>query len=375
MTDNDTIQKLARTMLDRFRQVAEEGGDYVLSSMEREIGVTVEPMAVVAALRLRSLIETDPLPAGVERLAADGARIFRMDGGNISLAEGLTRNGHPVLNLSVVDDAGVRILAADFHVVEDKSIVGATCHPGREQALFAFLDRIRPLMPQEVVPFTRDSLPITTRLSDEVRLVEADGGLPGPICSELVLGMYGIMARSVLTEAAAKLPTLARVQQESGYVWGSKFLTYEDFDRRACAVPIEGHVAAFHMDVDLCTDRNSFLIAARLDPADVVTEVMAWGIDRETDDAYAFVESARTAGVDSLREPDLRLDLRSLVLTAKDASDPNRLIGTVLYGIRGMSRAFLNLEATVNGGDTEDRTDFEIFSRSWDPEAMDGHSP
>lgn len=374
MTDTDKAQKIARSTLDRFRQVAEEGGDYILSSMEREIRVTVEPMAIVAALRLRTLVESDPLPAGIERRPADGAHIFRVGDANLSLAEGLTRNGHPVTNLSVVDDGGDRILGADFHVVEGKSIVGATCAPGQESGLFAFLDRIRPLVPTMPGALARETLPITARYGDEIELVEADGGLPGAICREVVLGMYRMMAQSVLIDAAAALPTVTRIQAENGYVWGEKFLTYEDFDRRACSVPVDGHVAAFYVDIDVCSHLNAFLVAAKVDPEGLATEVMVWGVSRDSDDAYVFVESARTGGVGSLRQPNLRLDLRTGALTMKEASDPDTLIGTVLYGIRGMSRAFVNLPATLEQGGTEERTDFEIFSRSWDPDG-DGPAP
>ena len=350
---------ISNLILARFEEAAL--GEYAMASMDRELGHAMSPIAAVAAVRIRETVESDPLATGISRSPADGASVFALDGQPcISIANRIGFRGEPAVTLSVSVD-GNCLLLADFDPL-DRTMVTAHCPTGREADLFDFLDRIRASVPE--TRLRQGDLPIQTRYADEIALIEADGGLPGEICRLLILGMYRMRATGVLADAAKEIPAIVERQKAGGFVWGERFLSFQDLDRRSCAVPMPGHSAAFFQNVDACADTNSFLVAVGK------REILVWGIDRERDDVHETVEAA-TRGVEGLPEPDLRARIAGKDMTLREPCDASQVVPLLHYGLRSMARAFGNLQETLEDDGTEVGTDFERFRRGWDPE-LDG---
>lgn len=100
-------------------------------------------------------------------------------------------------------------------------------------------------------------------------LADADGGLPGPITSAAVDEYFLITARHVGDWAARRIPAIVANQIERGFVWGEKYLNFNDIDDSCCAVPtdVEGRSALFHENISLINDYRSYLAWVDTDDA------------------------------------------------------------------------------------------------------------
>lgn len=133
------------------------------------------------------------------------------------------------------------------------------------------------------------------RAEDIAPLVEHDGGYPGRLTAACAAEMSKLQLLIAAQTHGDVIGHNAADFEKLGYVWGEKFLAYNDTDIHSFAIPTGDPrlTAVVHRNIDLCAAPNSFLVlvergedgrVVRLEGHNVydpVWQMAEWGEDWE----------------------------------------------------------------------------------------------
>jgi hypothetical protein len=190
-------------------------------------------------------------------------------------------------------------------------------------------------------------------------LADADGGLPGPVTTAAVEEYFLITSRHVSDWAARRIPEIVATQTERGFVWGEKYLNFNDIDDSCCAIPtqVEGRSALFHENISLINDYRSYI---------------AW-VDSNDDGSPAslsvrMISSDENTGqiVDAFRKgeasPTLSMDFASRDVFFADNYLDTHLLSTFAFYLGVDDKMYVGGEMyDEDAHDLEVHTDFSDF--------------
>ena len=354
----EQVDRASKSVRDNYRK---EYGASLVESVRRD---ALENVLSLCAPRMRAACEA---AGGVlEATGADGT-LYRAVMGTDRRSTGET---FPELEVASVDgDAGERRLmtALFFDHETPEPWSRGSGRVDRQTDILAALDAFRPLL----APWDGWSTPgggFIAKHSAEREMVRLDGGFAGATCRAHLEALRRGSSAGAMERIAFFVPNVVRNQVEAGYVWGERFLAYDDTDKRACAVAVPGASAAFHENVDLIDDHASWFVAVETDADGSATRVSVVGFDRFRDDPVEAAARLAEAGWGGLA-PHVSYDLRTGALTVAEGFDESALVSSVLYGAERDDEAFADLDGTFEGVGVEARTDFECFGRDYDPDA------
>ncbi len=259
----------------------------------------------------------------------------------------------------------------DYH---EKWIIGiGTMLQDDFRSFTAFSDALKRALPHradELAGKDERSYPIDPSYK---ALADADGGLPGRITSAAVDEYFLVTSRHVGDWAARRIPEIVANQTERRFVWGEKYLNFNDIDDSCCAVPteVEGRSALFHENISLINDYRSYI---------------AW-VDTNEDGttrslSVRMISSDENTGqvVDSFRRgdasPTLSMDFASREVYLADNYLDTNLLGTFAFYLGVDDKMYVGGEMDdEDGRGCEVHTDFSDFYSSgddeYDPEEAD----
>ncbi len=185
-------------------------------------------------------------------------------------------------------------------------------------------------------------------------LADSDGGLPGPITAAAVDEYFLVTARHVGDWAASRIPAIVANQVERGFLWGEKYLNFNDLDDSCCAVPtdVAGRTAVFHENISLINEYRAYLAWVDTDDAG----------DLETL-SVRMIPSDETIGrvIDDFRkgpvEPTLSIDFATGEVSLAENYHDTDLLGTFAFYLAVDDKMYV-------GGkmDNEDREDCNVHT-------------
>ncbi len=364
--------------LSGIRDALREGQLYGTSTVEYVRKEAMVHILSLTAPRLRALVQAEGAtqPDGTARLRMDGSRYV------LTLGSGRSGKGEvvPSLNVEGTDEDGESLTLLNARFFDDSGSdpwAAASCRCDREVAILDFLDAAAPHMPAWDGTL---AVGVLARYTAEHEMVRADGGFPGATCREHLERLREEAVSGMMLAAARELPDLAQMQKAAGYVWGTRYLAYDDTDKRACAVSVPGAVACFHENIDLIDDRVSWIVAVEPGAGADGGRVSAWGFKRGEGNPVEAASAAMSGGLSALGDPDISVDLASGAAQVREGLDPTALVGNVLHGVTRDIEAFKDLPSTFRGIGTEVSTDFTTFlpgtfDDDWDEEAEEEDLP
>ncbi len=316
----------------------------------------------LAAPRLRDLV------AGKGAPDSDGtvSLVIQGEGGryHLSLGTGRSGRGTPVPEMQVAGPRqggrdGLLFGARFFDDAPRGPWSAGRGRPDDELAILAALDALSPHLPAGDGSLSANaSLDFTA----EAEMVRADGGFPGATCREYLDALRNEVVRGMMAGAVHAVAATAVLQEKAGYVWGARYLAYDDTDKRSCRVPVERAVACFHSNVDLIDDHAAWIVGAEPGADGAPARLSVWGFRRGKDDPAEAAEAAMAGGLSALGEPHVSLDLVTHAVTVRAGFDPGALAGNVLNGATRDQEVYGRLKATLKEGGAETCRDFGHLS-------------
>lgn len=354
----------------------EADGDTSAESIRRD---ALGRMLSLAGPRLRALVERQgaPTPDGTTKLSIEAGGIrYGLTLGTVQAAgRGGQGEMRPNLVLTAPTPEGRTglLLSATFYSDRNGVIhCGASARNDRETDVMTALEGLAPHLPPDDGP----PRPATfLDLSAEAAMVRADGGFPGPTCREFLDTLRTEFVRGTLANAGEALGRAAALQAEAGYVWGGRYLAYDDFDKMSCRLPVEGTVACFHLNVDLCDEHRCWIVGFEPGPDGQPSALSAWGYEWGGSDIPAAAEAAVADGLSALGEPHVSLDLATGEVRARAGFNPGALVSNVLHGATRDAEVFADLPRRCKRGGTETRSDFHAFAPGEPEEEVSGPRP
>jgi hypothetical protein len=155
------------------------------------------------------------------------------------------------------------LLSADISIYEEYVLGSGVLPDGDFHRLAAFSSALALALPHKADQLSgktaeREIEPLNANFKN---LLDADGGLPGPISASVVDEYNAFTAFEISKWAAPTLRELASAQNERDFVWGEKYLNYNDLDDSCFAIPtgVTGRSALFHDNISLINDYRSYI--------------------------------------------------------------------------------------------------------------------
>ena len=199
---------------------------------------------------------------------------------------------------------------------------------------------------------------------DYAELLQADGGIAGGLCRQAAAVIQREVAGKVMGWARKALPEVAAEHRRRGYVWGKKYLEYNDLDDSTFEIPVaDGRsVAVYHQNISLISDFFGYVAQADLDGAGGVAAISVTAVNRNSDRVRQIAESV-AAGT-PWKGPTIRHDFTTGTTTFAEAIDSTDILGTFAFYLK------VDHEMVCGGmrdGDRKDSaadlTDFSSFER------------
>lgn len=208
-------------------------------------------------------------------------------------------------------------------------------------------------------------------------LVNADGGLPGAMTAAAVDEYFADTMREIARWAITRIPDIAANQKDRGFIWGEKYLNFNDIDDSCCAIPSDapGRSAVFHENISLINEYRAY-IAWTDTTSDGEASTLSVRMISSYDNIGAIVDAFQTGDI----EPTLVVEIPSgNVTTAANFHDTD-LLGTFAFYLSVDDRMFV--EGEMDEDDRDDcnvHTDFSDYYRSendeFDTSAADSIQP
>lgn len=397
MTDHNELIAAAVARMQHNRKLPFDGVRYE-TSFTSGYRYFAEPMACLAGHRINAAIfgdGTEVLNLGelvresertimgkpgtkvldiLTELDADGDPRFMMQ---VSKGRETSDKGIPEENVvikvleSYKPQSGLRgyqttVMEAELNYREKWIIGMGSMMQSDFRAVMAFSEALRNALPHRADQLAgKDERPYPIDESYQA-LADADGGLPGPITSAAVDEYFLITSRHVGDWAAGRIPAIVANQVERGFIWGEKYLNFNDIDDSCCAVPteVEGRSALFHENISLINDYRSYLAWVDTDDAGVPATL-----------SVRMISSAEMTGpiVDAFRkgaaEPTLSIDFATGEVSLADNYHNTDLLGTFAFYLAVDDKMYVGGE--MDADDNEDcnvHDDFSEYYSSSDDE-------
>lgn len=396
MTDRTALIASAVARMQHNRKLPFDGERY--ASFTSGYTYFAEPMACLAGHRINAAIFGDEMELSnlgelvresrrtimgaadtqvleiLTELDADGDPRFMM---RVSKSQETTDDGAIEENVSIKvlesfkPQSGLRgyqntIMEAELNYSEKRIIGMGTMMQSDFRAVMAFSDALVRALPHRADQLAgKGERPYRIDGSYKA-LADADGGLPGPITSAAVDEYFLITARHVGYWASGRIPAIVANQIERGFVWGEKYLNFNDIDDSCCAVPteVEGRSALFHENISLINDYRSYLAWVDTDDAGVPATL-----------SVRMISSEEMTGqvIDAFRrgdaEPTLSIDFATGEVLLADNYHDTDLLHTFAFYLGVDDRMYVGGEMDGDdAGDCNVHDDFSDFYSSADDE-------
>lgn len=190
-------------------------------------------------------------------------------------------------------------------------------------------------------------------------LIASDGGLPGRNTMAAVDTYFENAARLVLDWAAKKVLSVVENQKERGFVWGRKFLNFNDLDNSCSAVDtdVPGRAALFHQNISLINPYNTSI--AWVDTDDGEPTTICVHMVHYSDSVGAAVSMLQAGTL----EPTVTFDLRTRELIKADNFAETELVSMFSTYLSIDDRMFVEGEMDQGRYDLDEcvHTDFSEF--------------
>jgi hypothetical protein len=128
---------------------------------------------------------------------------------------------------------------------------------------------------------------------DSVDVLNADGGLPGPLSAYTLEHMQKAVARKILPLLANKSDKVYKALNDRDMTWGKKLLRYNDHDDHVFIIPTLTPLqrAYYHENVALCSNYSAHIIMTSINDDGLNTDIKIYAIDRGRDFLPDIVQS------------------------------------------------------------------------------------
>lgn len=187
-------------------------------------------------------------------------------------------------------------------------------------------------------------------------LIDADGGLPGLNSALAVEQYFADTARHVSDWAASRIPSIVENQMTRGFVWGQKYLNFNDLDDSCCAIPtdVPGRYALFHENISLINDYRSYIAWVDTDAEGIPTDLSVHMVHPD-DHIGPAVERLVAGNLD----PTLGIEFSTREVTLAANYLETDLLGTFAFYLRVDEKMYV--EGEMDDDEPNVHTDFTDF--------------